>query len=99
MLYSEQIQYPVDDRAAKFFDAGRMRIERGEAGIIMPPHSEIAVRLRRWIALSGVSRTTNTSLLRSLSITSAARPIRSCDTPEAIRPALPIEQGTMTMAS
>ena len=61
----------------------------------MAPASVIVVRLRRWISEYGASRTTVTSGLRSLSITSAARSMSVRDTPEAIRPTVPIEQGTI----
>ena len=53
----------------------------------------------RWISDSGVSRTTSTSLRRSFSITSAARPIRSSEMPCAMRARPPVEQGMTTMAS
>ena len=66
---------------------------------MMPPASVIVVILRRCISEYGASRTTRTSLRRSLSITSAARSISDCDTPEAMRPTLPIDAGTTIMAS
>ena len=53
----------------------------------------------RWIADSGVSRTTSTSLRRSFSMTSAARPTRSSEIPWAMRARPPVEQGMTTIAS
>ena len=47
----------------------------------------------------GVSRTTNTSRRRSLSITSAARSIRLCAVPAATRPTVPTVDGTTAMPS
>jgi hypothetical protein len=55
--------------------------------------------LRRWIALSGVSRGISTSLRSSLIATEAARWMTFCMAPEAIVPSVPIEHGQMTYAS
>ena len=55
--------------------------------------------LRRWIALSGVSRGTSTSGRRSLSITSAARSIKLSARPAASAPAVPMLQGQIAIAS
>ena len=51
------------------------------------------------VAVGGASRTTSTSLRRSFSITSAARPTRSSEMPWAIRARPPVEQGITTIAS
>src|SRR3970040_206315 len=48
---------------------------------------------------SGVSRGTTTSVLFSFRTTSAHRERTEDDTPWAIRPSIPIEQGAMIMAS
>ena len=65
----------------------------------MPPARVIVSIFRIWMRLYGVSRTTQMSLLLSFSITSAALVIKSLETPVAILPIVPIEQGIMIMLS
>ena len=65
----------------------------------MAPAWARVVRLRRCMRLSGFSRGTITSVWRSLSITSAAREIRSVVAPLAIRPMVPMVQGAIIIIS
>ena len=53
----------------------------GVAGMTKAPASTTWVMARAWMREMGVSRSTSTSRFRSFSITSAARPTRSVETP------------------
>lgn len=64
---------------------------------MIPPISVIAVMLRRWARVSGVSRAISTRVRRSLRVTSAARPIRPEEVPVAISARVRMEQGATTM--
>ncbi|MOA43268.1 hypothetical protein D3C78_1654060 [compost metagenome] len=64
---------------------------------MIPPISVTAVMLRKWARVSGVSRAINTSVRRSFSVTSAARPISPEDVPVAISANVLIEHGATTI--
>lgn len=65
----------------------------------MAPAWARVVRLRKCMRLSGFSRGTITRVRRSLSITSAAREMRSVVAPLATRPTVPIVQGIIIIMS